>query len=234
MAWVYVEGRSDQLGLESLWAGWRARLAEKGWGFRVVPLSNKANFLKKFGARAAEKLVANDVDIVVGLPDLHPTAPFKGVAGLDHADAETLKDLQRRSVRAALLNVYGVSEANADRSMARLLPSVFRHDFEMLLLAAADALRIHLGTKEKLGAWRVPVEDQNLDKPPKRIVEQLFLTKSARRRAYRETKDAPAILRRVTDLSSILRTKGGPWTCPEFVATLKWLGDKTGVPVCKI
>lgn len=232
-AWVFVEGPADKLGLDALWADWRTRLSDKGWGIVIIPLNSKANFLKKFGARAAEKLAGDARDVVVGLPDLHPTLPFSGTA-FEHADARTLKALQRRAVRKALEEVYDVSAQKADAFMQRLWPSVFRHDFEMLLLAAADALRVHLGTDEKLGKWRVPVEDQDFEQPPKRIIERLFRAKSTRRRAYLDTRDAPAVLRKVKDVRSILRTNSGQWTCPEFAATLKWLGNQTGVPPCDL
>ncbi len=231
--WVFVEGVSDKLGLEALWASWQAQLRAMGWGIAVIPLDNKANFLRKIGARAAEKLAANDQDIVVTLPDLHPTAPFAN-GDYQHSDANALKALQIRLVSLALQNNYRKVGRAAESYIARLFASVFRHDFEMLLLAAVDALRNRLGTTERLGRWRTPVEDQNLDNPPKRIVEDLFLTKSRRRRADRDTIDAPAILRNVNDLSAILHTPSGARTCPEFVATLQWLGERTGVPVCNL
>lgn len=229
--WVFVEGVADKLGLEALWDEWRKRLSTAGWGIAIVPLDTKANFLKKFGARAAEKLVGGGQDLVVGLPDLYPTEPFR--ADFEHKDAATLKELQRRRVRAALNQAHGAGK-RANELMQRFYPSVFRHDFEMLLLAAVDALRDHLGTPDELGNWRVPVEDQNLGDPPKRVIETLFLAKSNRKRAYRDTRDARAVLRRVNDLRAMLRTESGQWTCPEFVGVLKWLGERTSVPACQL
>lgn len=231
--WVFVEGASDKLGLEALWTDWRRRLGAQRWGIAVVPLANKANFLKKFGARAAEKLVGSTSDVVVGLPDLHPVTPFQNTV-FKHDDVNELKEVQRRTVRDALQTTHRIDGDRADDLLGRLLPSVLKHDFEMLLLAAVDALRVQLGTSENLGNWRIPVEEQNLGKPPKRVVEELFLTKSKLRKAYRDTRDAPAILRRVNDLPAILRTNSGQWTCPEFVAVLKWVGERTGVPACAL
>jgi hypothetical protein len=232
-AWLFVEGPADELGLKVLFTDWRTHLRAAGRGLGIVPLGNKANFLKKFGVRAAEKLVAEAHDIVVGLPDLYPTLPFDDDR-YRHTDMVSIKEIQRVSVRAALRDTYGLPDDIVEKIELRLFPSAFRHDFEMLLLAAVDALRFHLGTKEQLGNWRVPVEDQDLGRPPKRVIEELFLTKSPGRKAYRDTKDAPAILRKVTNLRAVLRTKSGQWTCPEFVGLLRWLGEQTNVAVCDL
>lgn len=232
-AWVFVEGRSDVLGLESLWKSWRNRLREKRHGLAVIPLDTKSNLLKKLGHRAAEKLVGNDSDLVVGLPDLYPIRAFEGT-DFAHTDASSLKQLQRSSVRSALVSTFQLSRTRADHCMTRFLPAVFKHDFEMLLLAAKDALRNALRTAERLGDWRVPVEDQNFARPPKRVIEDLFRTKSVSRRSYLETRDAPKILGSVTDLGAILRTDSGAVTCPEFVAVLRWLGDRFDEHCCTL
>jgi hypothetical protein len=98
----------------------------------------------------------------------------------------------------------------------------------MLLLAAVDQLRDHLDIQEQLGNWRKPVEDQNQDTPPKRLVEQLYMQK--RGRAYRDTKDVVAVLSRVTDLRQILYSNSNQLQCPVFKATLDWIGTQTGIP----
>ncbi|MFH1110393.1 MAG: DUF4276 family protein [Planctomycetota bacterium] len=230
-AWVYVEGPSDKLALEALWKPWRNRLRQKRHGLVVVPMETKANLLKKLGPRAAEKLRDNDSDVVVGLPDLYPAF---GGTGLQHSDVASLKELQQRLVREALVSTSQLSRTKADHCMTRFLPAVFKHDFEMLLLAAKDALRSALGTNDRLGNWRLPVEDQNFDQPPKRVIEDLFRTKSVSRRSYLETRDAPKILGSVTDLGAILRTDSGAVTCPEFVAVLRWLGDRFDEHCCTL
>lgn len=230
-AFLFVEGPSDQLGLEALWKPWRDRLRQKRHGLAIIPLDTKPNLLKKLGHRAAEKLADNDSDLAVGLPDLYPA--FEGAA-LQHSDVASLKQLQRRLVRDALVSTFQLSRTKADDCMTRFLPAVFKHDFEMLLLAAKDALRSALGTNDRLGNWRLPVEDQNFDQPPKRLIEGLFRTKSVSRRSYLDTRDAPKILGSVTDLGAILRTDSGAVTCPEFVAVLRWLGDRFGEPCCTL
>jgi hypothetical protein len=108
-------------------------------------------------------------------------------------------------------------------------PEPWRHDLEMLLPAAKDCLRAHLNTPDQLGAWRNPVEDQNQNRPPKRVIEELFSTKSPGRKAYRDTRDAGAILRKVSDLKNILFNQAGQVQCPVFKEVLDWIGDRTGV-----
>ena len=100
----------------------------------------------------------------------------------------------------------------------------------MLLLAAREELRAYLGTSDQLGGWRNPVEEQNQERPPKYIVEELFITKSYTRHAYRDTKDASAILRNVTDIKTIIHNSNHQIKCPVFKALLDWIGEKTTIP----
>lgn len=225
--WVYVEGAGDKSGLEALWTEWRSRLKSAGWGMPIIPLEGKPKFLRKFGVVAAEKLLANDEDLVVGIPDLHPIVDH---GEFEHRDASSLKALLLRRVRTALEDQHGPAGHNFDQLLLRLCPAVFKHDFEMLLLASVDSLREHLGTSEKLLKWRMPVEEQDLENPPKHIIRELFSTKSKRRKSYLETRDAPDILRRVRDIRTILWPSPGQCACPEFVGVLKWISERTGVP----
>jgi hypothetical protein len=106
-------------------------------------------------------------------------------------------------------------EADARR---HFLAHCLKHDLEALLLACPDQLRLRLGTKESLtGSWRKPIEDENDERPPKRIVETLF-RKYRPKRGYVDTVDAPWILGRA-DPRSVERT------CPQcfapFVADLR-------------
>ncbi len=233
-AYVFVEGPSDVEGLKALWQSWLLRLRPSGHGIAVFSLKDKSNYLKKFGERAAERLVANPDDVVVGLPDLYPVTPFDPTE-YQHRNLEELKQLQRKAVIKSLQKTQNCSKSTAEGIAGqRLYTSALKYDFEMLLLAAKEALRLALGTSEALGNWKEPVEDQNFEHPPKRVVEELFLSKSSTRRAYRDTKDAPSVLRRVKDIASILKTDSGRCTCPEFVAALRWMGDKFGVHCCQL
>jgi hypothetical protein len=113
-------------------------------------------------------------------------------------------------------------------ALERFLPTAFKHDTEVLLLAARDELRAVLGTPDALGNWRHPVEDQNQIKPPKYVVEELFLAKKDRK--YRDTVHAKAVLERVSDMKTILYNNGGQLQCPIFKELMDWIGARTGVP----
>jgi hypothetical protein len=223
MVWVFVEGVSDRVALNALWMPWMRRLRKAGWGIGIAPLANKSQFFRKIGAHAAERLLARQDDIVVGLPDYYPNQPYAETA-FQHSNLTDLLSLQRRLTHE-VLSRKGV---DADEVLQRFCPSALKHDLEMLLLAASDQLASHLGAQERLGQWRHPVEEQNQNRPPKRVVEQLYCVK--RGRAYRDTKDAPAVLGRVTDLRQILHSKSGQVECPVFKAMLDWVASKTGVP----
>lgn len=227
--WIYVEGGSDELALKALWESWRAKLRREGHGIKVIPLDNKSKFFRKIGHLAAEKLIANEEDIVIGLPDLYPNQPYAGTR-FEHSNMTQLKLIQKKEVSNALKEVFGVNRPQVRQLLERFLPSALKHDLEMLLLAAQDQLRSFLGTPDRLGNWRNPVEDQNQNHPPKRIVEELFRTKSRTRCAYRDTKDASAVLRKVTDIKTIIYNETKQIKCPVFKALLDWIGEKTTIP----
>jgi hypothetical protein len=225
--WVFVEGESDRIALNTLWASWRTELLKKGWGIQIHPLDDKSRYFRKIGHRAAEKVVNNDHDLVVGLPDLYPNAEYS-YTEFKHADLPELKAVQTRLVQNALLTVFLLSPTNAQARLARFFPSALKHDLEALLLAAVDELRQTLGTEETLGKWRHPVEDQNQQKPPKYVVEELFRTKKGR--CYRDTVHARAVLEKVTDIKKLLFSNSGQLECPVFKETMDWIANRTGVP----
>ena len=226
--WVYVEGESDKYALEALWKKWREELRTAGHGIKIIPLDNKAKYFQKIGARVARIITDNVEDIVIGLPDLYPNKEFEKTE-YKHDNIEEIKQVQIREVKGALLNVFNVNELKHEELLKRFLPSSFKHDLEMLLLAAKDQLRTYLGTDDHLGKWKNPVEEQNQGRPPKRIVQELFRTKTSNKRAYRETTDAVAILRKVIDIRSIIFDKNGQVQCPVFKEVIDWIGNKTEI-----
>jgi hypothetical protein len=101
--------------------------------------------------------------------------------------AKILDDVPRKAAEQLHLNT---------ESWIFALPDLcLKHDLEALLLAAPAVLRDRLKTTDALLGWRRPVEDQNDDKPPKRIVEDLF-RKYRRKGEYVDTVDAVWILER--------------------------------------
>lgn len=227
--WIYVEGESDKLALKTLWRSWREQLRTGGHGISISTLGGKSKFFHKIGHRAAEKLYANKDDIAIGLPDLYPNQPYIGTR-FEHMDMIQIKSIQKSEVCNALQNIFGVNHSQVQQLLERFLPSALKYDLEMLLLAAQEQLRNYLGTRDRLGNWRNPVEDQDQNHPPKRIVEELFRTKSRTRRAYRDTRDASAVLRNVTDIKTIIYNATNQIKCPVFKALLDWIGEKTTIP----
>jgi len=227
--WVFVEGRSDELALSALWRGWLERLRGARHGISIIPLDGKSRFLRKIGPRAAEKLAANSDDSVVGLPDLYPTRGYEQTP-YAHTDFAELQHVQQRLVKQGLEKTQRIQGPDAARALKRFYPSALKHDLEMLLLAAADQLKAVLGTSEALGKWTKPVENQNQERPPKEIVKELFRTK--RGRAYRDTVDAPAVLREVADVRDLLYADG-LLNCPVFKDVLDHVGGATAIAAYK-
>ena len=227
--WIYVEGKSDRLGLRALWKNWLDQLRMAGHGIKIIPLGSKSHFFRKIGHRAARQLCDNNENIVVGLPDLYPNREYIGTK-YEHMDLAQLMSVQTNEVSNALDSKFNINRPQIQQLLERFLPSALKHDLEMLLLAAQDQLRSYLGTSDRLGNWRNPVEDQNQNHPPKRIVEELFRTKSRTRRAYRDTIDASAVLLNVTDIKTIIYNATNQIKCPVFQALLDWIGEKTSIP----
>lgn len=214
--WIFVEGRSDVLALEALCGGWKQELGKKGWGIRPIPLDNKHKYLRKIGPRATEKLKNDQRDLVVGLPDLYPNQGF--AAEYEHADLEQLNDIQNRLVGQNLKRL--VKKADFNSHIERFYASAFKHDLEVLLLAASSQLGARLNVSSESAGLRRPPEEQNQDRPPKRVVEELF--RRHLKRAYRENTDSNVVLRDA-DLREIAMR------CPTFGAMIDWIGERTGV-----
>jgi hypothetical protein len=184
---VYVEGPADRIALETLLRDLRGEGQRRGIGVRFIPLGGKASILNHVGAKAADHLASNPDDWVFALPDLYPMVAFDSTENA-HDCFEGMEAILRRRFAARCAKV-GLSEDRHPRFRIHCL----KHDLEVLLLAAPDALRMRLGTRDALkGRWRSVVEDQNDDQPPKRVVETLF--NQYRRKRYIDTDDAPWIL----------------------------------------
>jgi hypothetical protein len=226
---IYVEGLSDKLALQALFQKYTQQLRHRKHGLFFVVLKNKSKFLAKIGPLAAQKLAENDEARVVALPDLYPNQQYSGT---DHAHANfsELCEVLTGLVTKALRTCFGKRSRAREEVQSRFYPCALKHDLEMLLLAAWRCLQQHI-RKPLSGSWRHPAEGQNQIHPPKQIVEQIFMSKT--KRAYRDTKDAPAVLRRVTDMKGDLLYSFDPGQleCPVFKNFLDWLKEQTRVPV---
>ena len=216
--WIYVEGRSDIQALSALWSSWMQKLSAKGWGIKLIDLKNKSQYFIKIGHRATEKLLNDTSDLVVGLPDLYPNQNY-ATTEHKHNNLQELQDVQTRLVKQHLQQK--VSRTDIDSHMARFYASALKHDLEVLLLAATSQLQSRLKMRSKPSGWRLPPEDQNQNKPPKRIVEELF-SKYRKGKSYNDVADGPAILRNA-DLREVAEQ------CPAFRDMIDWIGEKTGV-----
>lgn len=213
--WIFVEGHSDEKALSALWNDWKQRLRENGWGIELIPLENKSKYFRKIGARATEKLANDACDLVVGLPDLYPNRDYANTE-YKHDNLKELRAVQRHLVKQNLRKKF----RQTDSYMARFYASALKHDLEVLLLAATSQLQSRLKMSNRPSGWRQPPEEQNQDRPPKKVVEELFRRRL--KRSYRENADSAAILRDA-DLRQVAEQ------CPTFRAVIDWIGGKTGV-----
>jgi hypothetical protein len=201
---VYVEGRADSAALEALLKPLIYEARQKRNGIQFFPLRGKDSLLELAGRKGANDLLEHPDDWVFALPDLYPMAPYHGSPREHGSCAELRKLLERRFTEHA--NRVGVAQQCRNHFRVFCL----KHDLEVLLLAAPESLRERLLTPDALKRrWRNPPEDQNDDKPPKRIVETLF--RQYAKRGYIDTTDAPWILGRAT-LADVVRA------CPQQFA----------------
>jgi hypothetical protein len=186
---VYVEGPSDQKALQALLKPIIDVGRSRRIGISFFPLNGKAKILDDVPRKAAEQLHLHAESWIFALPDLYPMASYDDGPNKHRSFTELCQLLQGRfRARADKLRL-----PNDVRRQFRV--HCLKHDLEALLLAAPAVLRDRLKTTDALLGWRRPVEDQNDDKPPKRIVEDLF-RKYRRKGEYVDTVDAVWILER--------------------------------------
>jgi Domain of unknown function (DUF4276) len=189
MVLVHVEGPSDRAGMEKLFRGVIETGKQRGVGIRFIAAGDKARVLKDVPNKAALHLRNKPSDWVVAVPDLHPT---KADGDTAHSSASELRSLLNQCFERAA-DRHGLSAPA--RSHFRAF--CFQYDVEALVLAAPTVLRERLRTRDAIDShWRRPVETQNGDQPPKRVVEALF-TRYGTRTRYRDTVDLPWLLERV-------------------------------------
>jgi len=185
---VYVEGASDKKAMEVLLDNLIEEKREQGIAIHFVeapPGDKKQVMLSKIPIKAANILLNNPDAIVIAMPDLYPKNKcFKHEtvaemsAGIKGNFTEALRAKGQRGREYLYLDRFKVF--------------CFKHDLEALILASLDALRRYLNDIQISEDWIVPVEDQDHDNPPKRIVEALFRQHD---RKYHDVLDAPSILR---------------------------------------
>lgn len=215
---VYVEGPADVSALQTLLKPLVDAGRKQGVGISFLALGGKAPILNDVPRRAAEHLRSNPNDWIVALPDLYPMKSYDGTNDAHRSFTDLTRLLRDRFDRRA--DKIGLG-ANLRR---RFRVHCLKHDLEALLLAAPDALRQRLGTKDQWkGKWRLPVEEQNDDKPPKYVVDDLFKKYRRKPDKYIDTIDAPWILARAS-LDEVAR--GCSQRFAPFVKELRSFADK--------
>lgn len=182
---VYVEGASDK---DAMRACLRPLIEDKATEgiaitFAESPRGNKKNTLLQMVPLTAVNILLNEPEaVVVAVPDLYPPNRV-----FEHDTPDALRAGMLRQFEQCLRE-KGVDD---QRLRQRFKVFCFKHDLEVLLLAAEEELMAHLHAKRFNVEWRKPVEDQNHGHPPARVVADLF---HAHHRSYQKRTDAPLIL----------------------------------------
>ena len=176
---VYFEGTSDVACIKTLLKPIVEEKAEKGIAIHfhnVTEGDHKERLVTTYVDKARNILKNNKKTIVVLCPDLYP--PNKG---FKHETFEQLND-----------GIY--KRFNDNELQKRFRVFCFKYDLEVLLLASVEGLKEILKTDNFKVDWKIPVEDQNHGKSPKKVIQELFLKHFDGKKQYKETFDAPLIL----------------------------------------
>lgn len=184
---VYVEGPSDKLALSALLSPLIEQKQKEGVSiifFETPEGDRKISLLTKVPNRAVNILLNDPTAVVVAIPDLYPKNK-----GFPH---ETYPELVQGLTANFELALQRKKQMPDERLNLRFKVFCFKHDLEALLLAAEEALLAQFGGAPLQVSWRIPVEDQNQDHPPKFVIEEIYRRHGQK---YQGTVDAPLILR---------------------------------------
>jgi hypothetical protein len=171
---IYVEGPSDKNAMEALLVNLIDQKSEEGVSIEFFPIKGgnndrggdaKKELLLNAPIKAVNILCNKPNSIAIILPDLYPKNK-----GFTH---ETFQQLE-----AGIMKNFSQALQKKDIHDERLKEPFqvfcFKYEMEALILAAESALRGKLGVTSLAVTWTIPVENQNHDRPPSKIVEQLF------------------------------------------------------------
>ena len=174
MVIIYVEGPSDKNAMEALLVNLIDKKSEEGVSIEFFPIKGsnndrggdaKRDLLLKAPTKAVNILCNNPNSIAIILPDLYPRKKCFRHETFQQLEAGIMKNFSQ-----ALQN-KGIQD---ERLKERFKVFCFKYEMEALILAAESALQGKLGVTSLGVTWTIPVEDQNHDRPPSKIVEQLF------------------------------------------------------------
>ncbi|HEY9301038.1 MAG TPA: DUF4276 family protein, partial [Phormidium sp.] len=188
---IYVEGPSDKNAMESLLVNLIDKKSEEGVSIKFFAIKGPKNdrggdakreLLLKAPIKAVDTL--NDPNlIVISLPELYPRNKEFPQETFQQLEAGIMNNFSQALQRKGIQD---------ERLEARFKVFCFKYEMEALILAAESALRGKLGVTDLDVTWTIPVEDQNHDRPPSEIVEQLFRDYGQK---YKKTVDPQLILR---------------------------------------
>ncbi|HVZ39998.1 MAG TPA: DUF4276 family protein [Candidatus Kapabacteria bacterium] len=182
---VIVEGPSDQAALTALLGPLIHQKAAEGVYVHFMTARSgdrKRHLMEHVPNEAADWLREDHARHMIVIPDLYPLK-----SGLVSGTPEELVEYIKGNFKKALAR-RGVDDI---RLLERFSVFCFKHDLEVLVLAAREQLAEQLEASGFKLEWNDTVEDQNHNRPPKRVVMELF---EAHGRKYRETRDAARIL----------------------------------------
>ena len=185
---IYVEGPSDKLAMQALLHPLLEQKRLQGKHVTFIPAEGKDRLLASFPLKAADFIATGWQHHAVILPDLYPKNK-----GIRHDDLQELPAGLRLQVERRL-RTKQLSDTEVAAHLGRFHVHIFRHDLEVLLLAAEMQLLAHLKCINFPATvlWnREAVEQQNNSRPPKYVVEELFQSCGLK---YRDTTDAALIL----------------------------------------
>lgn len=188
---IYVEGSSDKNAMETLLVKLINKKSEQCVSIEFFPIKGgnndrggdaKKELMLNAPIKAVNIICNNPNSIAIILPDLYPKNK-----GFPH---ETFQQLEAGIMKnfSQALQKKGIQD---ERLKERFKVFCFKYEMEALILGAELALQSKLGVTSLAVTWTIPVEDQNHDRPPSKIVEQLF---RASGKGYKKTVDAKLIL----------------------------------------
>ena len=183
---VYLEGPSDKNAMEALLVPLLQQKQKEGVTikfFEAPKGDKKESVLIKVPRRAVDIIRNRRNSVVVAMPDLYPRDK-----GFKHETFDELKAGILKNFDDALQSKGATDDARLKECFTVFC---FKYDLEALILASEEALRKRLDTERLKITWQIPVEDQNHNDPPKRIIEKLF---EEHGESYQGTDDAPLIL----------------------------------------
>lgn len=177
---------------------------ENGNAINFYPLYGKERLLNNGPKKAINILRNLPSSYVFLVPDLYPpNKPFPHVSF-----AELKAELRKR------FDVERQRKGCDQRLADRFFIHCFKYDLESLILASEEILLSRLKKTGFSQGWAKPVENQNHNNPPKRIVEALFRDAGMK---YRDTADVPWVLKRSSHMEL---TKKCPQNFKLFVEDL--------------